>query len=685
MKLLPAALLVAVLAVAGCGGGGDDTPEPPVVVEPTAYEAAKMAIETAETAEAAQMAYEAALDDVSGTEASQLMTALDNRKAELATMAREAFQKEALMTAAAAIDTSDLGTRDAVSEANMAINGLEAALNNAEDVSDADKATYMTQLETARGAVATAVAALDTMDRQAMQREAIETALEDARTKVRMVNDMSDDDEVSAADMALDMLQMAIDGAADLPEGDDQVAGAMASHEELGTELANAKTSRTAYLDKVEDDQRKANEAAAAAMAVTAKKLHAGISTPTATDANTADTDTATGTRFAGYVTTAGTPAGASVGDIVVGISDDDDVALSEDKDTMVRALSGWEGKRYHRTTPAADGTYEAHVFSHIEATMGKKFGGATADDEFQYALTSGMLAVDTSSTTAYVDLVGGSQFNHEAGVKRFPLSSPNPTGETIRTIPGSFHGVSGTYSCTPGTTAVCAVNVSGDGFELGTVPSATDATFTDGGGAWMFRPSDPNARVTDAGDSSYASYGWWLHKSADDNTYTASAFVARRGAASAASGLNSLNGKATYVGGAAGKYALSSATGGTNDAGHFRARATLEADFTTASGDTVENAITGTIDQFVDGDGDSKNWSVKLNGSPITDTGTIGGAAIQTEWTIDGTPADDAGSWTGSLQENDNSGVPAIATGTFYSTYGTAGSLVGAFGANKQ
>ena len=433
-------------------------------------------------------------------------------------------------------------------------------------------------------------------------------------------------------------------------------------------------------LARIQGEETQQNNQENADALAMARKLHAGISMPTATDTGTADT------RFAEYVTTAGTPAGASVGDIKITISDGaaDTVALSEDKTATVAPLHGWTGQRFERSEDD-EGTYEAIVYSHIEATMGDKFGSTAAvsdDGDFEYRIDNdGMLAVDTTANTAYVNLIGGSNFDHQAGVKRFPLPEPNPGGATIVTVRGTFHGVSGTYTCTPAS-AVCAANVSGDGFELGTVPTATNPAFTGGGGAWMFKPTDANDRVTDSGDSSYPSFGWWLYKSEDDSDYTASSFVDRFGAADAASGLNPLNGTATYMGGAVGKYALTSSTGGTNDAGHFTARAKLDADF---NDNTSTTAITGTIDQFVGADGESRNWSVKLNGSAISDGGGIGTPTAGTEWTIGETAADDAGNWTGSLQENGDDGVPTIATGTFYSTYGTAGKMVGAFGANKQ
>ena len=52
---------------------------------------------------------------------------------------------------------------------------------------------------------------------------------------------------------------------------------------------------------------------------------------------------------------------------------------------------------------------------------------------------------------------------------------------------------------------------------------------FTAGGGTWTFKPGTPTAKVMSVADAAYASYGWWIHKSADDKTYTASAFCRDR------------------------------------------------------------------------------------------------------------------------------------------------------------
>ena len=142
-----------------------------------------------------------------------------------------------------------------------------------------------------------------------------------------------------------------------------------------------------------------------------------------------------------------------------------------------------------------------------------KKFGGAAANDEFEYTLTNGAVTVDTSAegVPARVALTG---VTRTAGTETVKLPESNPGGQTNILVSGSYHGVSGTYSCAPNTPADgCSASVAASGFTLA-------------GGTWTFTPGDANARVTDVPDSAYASYGWWIHKSEDGSTFTASAFV---------------------------------------------------------------------------------------------------------------------------------------------------------------
>ena len=357
--------------------------------------------------------------------------------------------------------------------------------------------------------------------------------------------------------------------------------------------------------------------------------------------------------------------AGASDADGVISVTmGADTTALAEDKKTTVADNHDWVGKRHTaEPTVAPMGTYEAYVYSNVgDPTEGDPF-----NEEYTLDGTTGETA-DVTTLTGYVTgRVASPSFDQSAGTKTFDLPA-----NTVRVVlAGSYHGVAGTYYCTPtDANTKCSSAVAASGFTLA-------------GGTWTFKPTTATAKVMSVDDTTYASYGWWLHKSEDGKTYTASAFATARGTVTAASGIDTLRGTATYMGGAAGKYALHSATGGTNDAGHFTARATLEADFNT-------DMITGTIDQFMGADGESRDWSVELMeqgvgaaGAILGDDGT--GTAKMTKWTINDTAAAAAGQWSGTLYDNGDDSVPKVGTGTFYSEYGTAGRMVGGFGVNKQ
>ena len=356
---------------------------------------------------------------------------------------------------------------------------------------------------------------------------------------------------------------------------------------------------------------------------------------------------------------------------------------LSEDKKTTVAANHGWAGKRY--ADPAGGDMVEAMVYSNVEAPkQGKKFGGAAANNEFEYALTSGVtdstaavqngevsIATGLATTTTPSELaiqarVTIPSVTRTAGTETIKFSPSDPSTLQRIDVSGSYHGVSGTYYCKPTSrTAGCSVSVAAKGFALGS-------------GDWAFKPRDPNARVMSSADSDYASYGWWIHKSADGKKFTASAFVDFKGTATTVE-IADLQGTAMYVGGAAGKYALSSSTGGTNDAGHFTARATLEADF-------GDDTVSGAIDNFMGADEMKRDWSVELKEAALGADGAITRTADDdTVWTIGGTAAAASGEWSGNLREEGTDGVPKAATGIFYTEYGTAGRMVGAFGANKQ
>ena len=474
------------------------------------------------------------------------------------------------------------------------------------------------------------------------ERADIKMKIMTARTAVNAVNNDSTDDEVSAADTAIMAAKMAIAAAGNVPA--EERAAHTGTVTVLEARLSGARTDRREAMEAADLAERMA-------MMRTAMKLYAGIGS--APLANTGD-----GARTAEYDTDGNI-------EVTMGTAA---VDLSEDTETMVAANHGWAGKRYTRSTPAG-GMYEAVVFGAPQA--GDRFSM-----EYSGNIVDGTLNEATTERTA--SRVASPSFDHSAGVKSFEL----PAGDTAVMISGSFHGVPGTYSCEPGGGNTCAARVAVSGFELGGVTDAN--VFGTGNAAWTFRPDDPDARVLSAQATDHVSYGWWIHKPAGGGDYVASAFTATRGSVPGATGIGVLRGTATYMGGAAGVYALSSLTGGTNDAGNFTARAMFETDF-------HDDMITGTIDDFLGADGQARNWSVELMKSGIGDDGTIRGAAgdansvpMQTLWTIDGKAVSDSGEWFGRFRDNGADGVPKVATGAFYSEYGWDGRMVGAFGAVK-
>ena len=625
LRLTTAAMVAGLLVLAGCGGGSG-----PVDPGPTAYQAALTAIQGATSATDAQAAYDAVDQKaITGAEDAMLSAALQDRLDALQLMADIAAQKGALSMAASAIDTSDLSDAAAIGAASAAIANLQAALDAADDVSAADKAPYQTTLDNANAAVTTAQGNLDTQGRMAAQRAAIMSAVTTARAAVMKIDDDASDMLVDAADNAMTALQGAIDGAVDLA-GDSDVASAEGTHATLAGQLSAAKISRTAKLNADRDATIKA-------MAAMAAKMHTGI----------------------GINPLSRSAASFSGDNLMVS-----GVTLSK-TDAVVGALDGWDGARFTGKGVGASPTmYEAVIYTDLDKPM--------QDDALTFAKAyEGRIVAETNEMV--IDLgadwvkVASASFNQLAGTKEFDLESPNHVRVVIT---GTFDGVDGTYYCEPGNNVKCSAKKVKGGFELG-------------GGTWNFlatnlqqklAPPDPTLDIV------YPAYGWWVGTDGD-GAYTVTAFTANRGSVELASGINDLEGTATYSGGAAGQYALSSATGGENDSGAFTARATLEANFS-------DEKVSGTVDRFVGADGKSRDWSVALSKSTVSDTGGINGGEAKgtTVWTIGETAGADSGEWSGGLFENDSvSKVPQVATGTFHSTHGAGARMVGAFGAKAE
>lgn len=460
------------------------------------------------------------------------------------------------------------------------------------------------------------------------ERAAISGAIDAAEAAVGMVNDDASDATVAAADAAIAAAKMAIADAANIPA--EEKAANSGTVDVLANQLDSAKMARQTAIDD-------ANDAARMEMIATAMKLFDGIgATPSTGTATFADGDLDIAAPTTGATTV--------------------DPPALEATDTMVEANSGWQGKEY------GTATYTAVVYSNPGEETVRDFAVFSSLTEVTNNAGDGI--GEYTVATGNDAKVGGSGFTHTSGQEEYELVG----NERRKIISGTFDGVAGTYYCAPtDATTNCSATVAATGFTLG-------------GGTWTFKPN-AGATIPAEKDANYLAYGWWLQK--DGNDWTAGAFTAVAGTGVVASAsLGTLQGTATYSGGAAGKYALSNALGGPNVAGHFTADVELEASFgATAS-------VSGSITNFVTGH--DNDWEVSLNAANLTDAGGIeaetGNAnkAAGTTWNIGG-DSDGTGSWSGTLYGGTATAAPNEGTGTFTAVHGRNARMVGAFGVTKQ
>ena len=352
-------------------------------------------------------------------------------------------------------------------------------------------------------------------------------------------------------------------------------------------------------------------------------------------------------------------------------------------------ALGSWNGMDYASSAGTGDAkvTNAARVYTNKGPGKSEPFADAGYTIIPAGSPNAGSVLLISGGTLgdgiALADVMA-TAFEHQ-GTQNHPI----PDNNVALKVRGTFDGAPGEYSCT----GTCTSTNDGKGG-----PSAL-------GGIWHFKP-DTGAMVHQP-DTKYLYYGWWVSKDSDGMPTAASAFAGvvepSAGDLDNAGDLarSDLTGSATYVGHAAGKfaldYSLNKVLDGTSDGGHFTADAELKATF---SGGT-NPGVTGTIDNFRLNDGtDDPGWSVKLaRGTLGNSDGMIERPATNpTVWSIDGVAAAASGTWSGTMYDEmpgnppggDGSNIPTTVTGTFYSEYGAStssvvGRMVGAFGANKQ
>ena len=466
--LLAVFMAVALSACGGGGGGTTQVPEPvPPPPPPTAEEMCTDAgnhwvdgtcltpaentvrmtlagIAAAATAEDAQAAYDAVKDQVTATQGETLQAAVDARIEAINMAARVEAQTMALMGAAANIDTSDLSTAAAVAAANNAIAALEAALNAAADLTDAQKAPYQTQLADAKGAVAMAQTNLDTQGRMAAQRMAISNAVTTARTAVNVVNNDSTDTEVGAADSAIAALKAAIDGAADLPAGDAVVANGQGTLETLEAQLNTAKAARQTAMEAADEAMKKE-------MAAAGKALKKALgSTPLSNLGPSSDASVARA-------------AISSSGRLTVGVPNDDatDFVASPAMraGASAGALGSWAGTHYAHTNTGTKVSNSAIAYTNQGAPTVRPFAtGArqvdgttaltmtptadpTAAGEYRASTRTLRVSVVASPTPSTRDIAG--DMFPTAGTMVYTPTSPS--GENI--LDGTYQGAQGKCS----------------------------------------------------------------------------------------------------------------------------------------------------------------------------------------------------------------------------------------------
>ena len=217
--------------------------------------------------------------------------------------------------------------------------------------------------------------------------------------------------------------------------------------------------------------------------------------------------------------------------------------------------------------------------------------------------------------------------------------------------------------------------------------------------GTWTFKP-DAGEKVS-IPDSDFLEYGFWLAKTVEDGetTYTdVSVFAAPQGYGDweNTTGVDTIDGTATYAGDAAGVYvhdSLGATTGSTT--GTFTADVSLTAYF---GGPDVavnkKNTIDGSISNFDLSGGEPNAWGISLKKANFN-------AVVNGEVAVAGNPknifggtADGggaSGSWRGIFHGEpvdgdapDSKLAPPAVTGEFNANF-VNGAAAGAFGAEKK
>ena len=506
------------------------------------------------------------------------------------------------------------------------------------------------------------------------ERAAINTAIMGASTAVAGLTDDASDTAIGAAETAVMAAKQAVMDAANV--SDDEKAAHNTTIATIEGQLSTKKASIMAARDEAADAMK-------AAMAKTGKALHAALGPP-ATD--TTPATYALANIAAPSLTSAGLAIDAASGAGALADGTGGTTAVEPDPVTLkagdsAGSLGSWKGKAYAHTDSDTKIVNEARVYTNQGPAKSVSFADAGHTVITTDGADKGYLAVN-GTVAEEVARVMSAAFTH-SGTQNHPI----PARSNAFYVRGTYDGAPGEYRCT----GTCTSTNDGKGS-----PSAL-------AGTWHFKP-DAGAMVSQP-DGHYLYYGWWVSKDKDGAPTAASAFAGRFGneADVSTDGLDpseagtAISGSATYVGNAAGKFAMNNVLDGTGNGGHFTADATLTAKFGDPSGTpaVADAGMTGTIDNFRLNDGsEDPGWSVSLARGAWGATGAITAPTTNpTVWSINGNKAPASGTWSGQMYDEmpgtapggDGSNIPTTVTGTFYSEFSTIGRMAGGFGADKQ
>ena len=443
-------------------------------------------------------------------------------------------------------------------------------------------------------------------------------------------------------------------------------------------------------------------------MAAKAKRIAAAIGpTPVAADADPGTGGiqypfTSDGTMFAELPATSD--------------DSDDDFAMSE---MGPAAITGFDGTMHTRQTTEDDKATMDTNESVMDEVVSYTDEMAKTAEEYQDYYASGAageglagidsitdndagnvitFAADVSSVSMHIDVAKFPSVEHQT--LTFD-DDPDTTGddEDENALMGNYHGVPGTYNCGGTTAGVCTVTTNSDG-EITTL-----------GGTWTFTPDeleeDADAYMV-AGvtrDPDYLTFGYWVRTFYNEDGEMAYAFSAFADGARDYGDVSSVEGTAEYSGSATGLYMIkdfaSDGKKSPRTGGQFTADVMLMANF---GGDDVarslQNSISGTIDNFMDAYGNSidDSWMVKLNRGDNTDDdmdmndaaniGTSDGAITGTTMGMGSGGNGTAGTWSGMLHGADDTTTTAVneppnSVSGMFDAHFTNGHARGAFGAN--